>query len=186
LILLLAIVCILPNTTFAQLFESDTKKAIMEEQKFNNRLQEYLIAEFDQYNNFIVEFNEEKAISNGESEELIEVGREVMNISSAYLQDPYELYSISLPIWGNYCGPGYGTNDRSLPPTDILDEGCMEHDACYKHAWGQTGVNCECNQDLIDHIDNNINHMHGTMKTTARAIKAYFWSMNNLLPGCNW
>lgn len=162
-ILLLALACIVPNGVFAQIFNTSTEKDIIEEQKFNEKLQEYLIAEFDEYDNFIVIFDEERAVANNESLELIEVGREVVYVSSAYAQTPYELY-LSLPIWGNYCGPGYGSKDGSLPATDILDQGCKAHDSCYKTSWGQTGVNCECNQRLINHIDRNINNMHGTMK----------------------
>ena len=108
------------------------------------------------------------------------MGRIVVEISEAYAQRQIETYGLVLPIWGNYCGPGYGTKESTLPPTDILDEGCKAHDNCYKPGGGFRS-NCECNQDLIDHIAANSHKMSGNMYWTAMAIVVYFSTINT---GC--
>ena len=57
------------------------------------------------------------------------------SISSNYAEfntEGYRTRSICLPIWGNYCGPGYGGKDFNKPATDILNDGYKMHDQCYK------------------------------------------------------
>jgi hypothetical protein len=38
----------------------------------------------------------------------------------------------SLPIYGNYCGPGIGDPTGNLPAVDAVDEVCKAHDLCYQ------------------------------------------------------
>jgi hypothetical protein len=47
-----------------------------------------------------------------------------------------------LPVYGNWCGPGYGAGR----PTDALDACCKVHDDCYDSAGY---FNCGCDQRLI-------------------------------------
>ncbi|TDM02423.1 hypothetical protein [Macrococcus carouselicus] len=75
--------------------------------------------------------------------------------------------SISLPIWGNWCGPGHGGGT----PKDKLDSLCKSHDLCY----GKKGYfACSCDKNLI----NGINRYFGSMKIKERiaalAVKTYF------------
>ncbi len=38
---------------------------------------------------------------------------------------------VSVPVYGNWCGPGYPASPwRAGPPVDPLDAACMRHDAC--------------------------------------------------------
>jgi len=47
----------------------------------------------------------------------------------------------SIPIYGNYCGPNYGSGE----PIDTLDAACQAHDYCYRD-YGR--YNCLCDVDL--------------------------------------
>lgn len=58
-----------------------------------------------------------------------------------------------LPIYGNWCGPGYGSGE----PVDDLDRACMEHDHCYdRRGWGD----CSCNRELQAAIDEALRNGH--------------------------
>jgi Phospholipase A2 len=48
-----------------------------------------------------------------------------------------------IPVYGNYCGPGYGSGD----PVDAVDYACCVHDHCY-HDRGY--FDCSCNHNLIE------------------------------------
>ena len=51
--------------------------------------------------------------------------------------------SISIPVYGNWCGPGFGGPD---PPIDAVDQVCCRHDKCF----GDRGFDdCGCNRDLL-------------------------------------
>src|SRR5437763_1203012 len=39
--------------------------------------------------------------------------------------------STSIPIYGNYCGPGYGDESGATAPIDAVDAACRTHDLCY-------------------------------------------------------
>lgn len=148
-------------------------------EKIGEKVQEYIIVYEDN-----IYFNYESAQKNNESSEVIEQGLLLESISSNYSEANiigYSTRSIGLPIWGNYCGPGYGGKDSDKPATDILDEGCKRHDQCYK--WGLTlRKNCKCNKDLVDYIDANKNQMSGSMAKVAWAIRTYFNTVGQI--GC--
>ena len=58
---------------------------------------------------------------------------------------------IGLPVYGNWCGPGYG---GSGSPVDDVDRACMIHDNCY----GAKGYfNCSCDQELVTSLERAIN-----------------------------
>src|SRR5215203_4510942 len=51
-----------------------------------------------------------------------------------------------LPIYGNYCGPGFGDVSGDTVPIDAVDSVCRTHDLCYD-ASGY--FNCGCDRGLI-------------------------------------
>lgn len=140
-------------------------------EKIGNKVEQYLVVK-----GTYVYFNYELAEKNKESFEVIEQGLLIESISNEFngtngLQ--LRSVSISLPIWGNYCGPGYSGEDFTKPAQDILDEGCRRHDKCYK--WGLSLTqNCECNRALVQYIDENKSKMTGKMAKVAWAIRTYF------------
>ena len=142
-------------------------------------VQKYIVVDGDR-----LYFDYEKAQENYESQDLIEQGLLLESVSDSYSKSDNKMYglrSIGLPIWGNYCGPGYGGKDSDEPVTDVLDEGCRRHDQCYK--WSPTlRKNCKCNKDLVDYIDAHKSQMSGTMAKVAWAIRTYFNTVGQL--GC--
>ncbi|MEY8321923.1 hypothetical protein AAK894_12775 [Lachnospiraceae bacterium 46-61] len=114
-------------------------------------------------------FNEETAKANGESEEIIEIGKKVEELSMGYYQlkmgiEPYN----GLPFYGNWCGPKHtGHGD----PIDYLDKQCKIHDECY----ADNGYfNCDCDKELVEAIDRKYDDMSGSQKEMAAAIRLYF------------
>lgn len=123
----------------------------------------------------------EKAKEDGLRAEYIEIGSLVNQLSKQ--MDDHEnqknnssdiqLDKISLPIWGNWCGPGHGGG----PAVDVLDAGCRAHDKCYAE---RGYFNCACDRALVNYINANYSKMKLKEKVAASAIKLYF---NNTL--CN-
>lgn len=182
LIFVLAIcVLIFPNNNVAA---SDGENLSYSEiEKIGEKVEKYIIVDNDR-----LYFNYQKAQDNDESSEVIEQGLLLESVSSNYSGSysgsnarGYITRSIGLPIWGNYCGPGYGGKDSNKPATDVLDEGCKRHDQCYK--WSLTlRKNCKCNKDLVDYIDEHKSEMSGTMAKVAWAIRTYFNTVGQV--GC--
>jgi len=53
---------------------------------------------------------------------------------------------LGLPVYGRYCGPGFGDPTGMTPPIDAVDAVCREHDLCY----GRRGYfDCRCDRNLI-------------------------------------
>lgn len=148
-------------------------------ENIGKNVQKYIIVDGDR-----LFFDYQKAKENNESQDLIEQGLLLESVSDSYSKTDNEtttLRAVSLPIWGNYCGPGYGGKDSNKPATDVLDEGCRRHDQCYK--WSLTlRKNCKCNKDLVNYIDNHKSEMSGTMAKVAWAIRTYFNTEGQL--GC--
>lgn len=178
LIFVLAIcVLILPNNNVAASDGENLSYSDIE--KIGDEVQKYIIVD-----NGRLYFDYQSAQNNNESPEVIEQGLLLESVSSNYAESNTEGYStrsIGLPIWGNYCGPGYGGKDSDEPVTDVLDEGCRRHDQCYK--WSLTlRKNCKCNKDLVDYIDTHKKEMSGTMAKVAWAIRTYFNTVGQV--GC--
>lgn len=178
LIFILAIcVLILPNNNVAASDGEDLSYSDIE--KIGDEVQRYIIVDNDR-----LYFDYQSAQNNNESPEVIEQGSLLESVSSNYSEfntEGYSTRSIGLPIWGNYCGPGYGGKDSDEPVTDVLDEGCRRHDQCYK--WSPTlRKNCKCNKDLVDYIDAHKSEMSGTMAKVAWAIRTYFNTVGQV--GC--
>ncbi|EEI82477.1 hypothetical protein HMPREF0077_1427 [Anaerococcus tetradius ATCC 35098] len=178
LIFVLAIcVLILPNNNVAASDGENLSYSDIE--RIGDEVQKYIIVDNDS-----LYFDYQSAQNNNESPEVIEQGLLLESVSSNYSEfntEGYSTRSIGLPIWGNYCGPGYGGKDSDEPVTDVLDEGCRRHDQCYK--WSLTlRKNCKCNKDLVDYIDTHKSEMSGTMAKVAWAIRTYFNTVGQV--GC--
>lgn len=83
--------------------------------------------------------------------------------------------AISIPIYGNYCGPGTDFNS-ARKPIDQLDKYCMYHDLCYgAHGWG----NKQCDIQLVTNLTTGLRN--GTIKgakAVAVANAAVLYSAN--------
>lgn len=119
-------------------------------------------------------FDSEKALAEGASADTIEAGEKLEEIAYAYKmyainqEEGIEAY-VSIPIYGNYCGPG--TEPNAGNPIDYLDSCCRTHDDCY----ASTGYfACTCDSALISNIDKQYSQMTGSTKNAATAIKGYF------------
>jgi hypothetical protein len=54
--------------------------------------------------------------------------------------------STTIPIHGNYCGPGWGDPTGATPPVDAVDAACRVHDMCYD---ATNYFNCGCDRALL-------------------------------------
>lgn len=80
--------------------------------------------------------------------------------------------AISLPVYGNYCGPGYGDESGCTRPIDAVDAVCCRHDQCYRR---QGYFNCGCNWDLVEAMPAAIaNTPSAEGKAAGAAIMAVF------------
>lgn len=166
---------LIPNSVYANIIgavnEYMFNQIIVEDERI---LSEYVITK----ENNVPYFDVDKAIRNGESKDIIESGKLFNEFSDAMSDDNYSeatLRSMTIPIWGNWCGPGYGSG----APIDLLDEGCMQHDNCYVHG----GNNCKCNKKLINYVNDNIDKMTGGQRKMAYAVKWWFQA-ENFRKGC--
>lgn len=164
--LFLSIVFLLPSGTIANAFSENIKYKMDEEQKI---IQSYIVDD----GNFI-RFDMEKALEDNVDEDIITAGDIFNTLASAeyeYYINDVEAQTRSkeptpIPIWGNWCGPGYGSGE----PIDLLDYGCRDHDVCYK----EVGYHkCSCDDDFLKFIINNKRRMTGGQKQAANAVEAW-------------
>lgn len=111
-------------------------------------------------------FDEAAARKAGASEDVIAAGL-VFNQMVENEQSVYR--GVRLPLWGNWCGPGYGGENGA--PIDHIDTACMHHDLCYE---AQGYFSCNCDQMLIDEINENWDRMGSKEKIMAVATKGFF------------
>lgn len=171
LILVLCVFIVTPNHVYAtlgnKLIDRKTQKMLEED----DRLADLYIKEDIEG---LPYFDTDLAKKNGENVEAIEIGMLFNDYSNA-MNHPENIQTelkMRMPIWGNWCGPGYGGG----VPIDILDEGCKIHDGCYNPGKN----NCKCNQILINYINKNIHRMTGGQKKAAKAVRLYFkWANRN-------
>lgn len=166
---------LVPNGVYAKTIgavnEYNSNRIIAEDERI---LSEYVTIGKDN----VPYFDVDKAIRNGESKDIIDSGKLFNDFSNAMSTDNYNeeaLRAMTAPIWGNWCGPGYGSG----APIDLLDEGCRQHDNCYVHG----GNNCNCNKRLINYINKNINRMTGGQKKMASVVRWWF-KLENFRKGC--
>lgn len=126
-------------------------------------------------NNGNVTFDIEQARKDKQSDFIIEIGKKVNEIDSAY-QDDTSTYGLSIPIWGNWCGPGYGGG----PTKGLLDQACKMHDKDYAR-YGY--FDCASDARLINRINTHYSRMGTSEKVAANGVKAYFIAQMNVR-GC--
>jgi hypothetical protein len=75
---------------------------------------------------------------------------------------------MSMPMYGNWCGPGHPSNPfrASLKPVDPLDAACMEHDLCIASVGA---MNCGCDIRLMNRLKYT-RYPHPRLQTLARAM----------------
>lgn len=174
-LIMICTLILVPNSVYAKTIgavnEYKSNQIIAEDERIMN---EYVKIGKDN----VLYFDIDKAIGNGESEEVIKIGKLFNEFSDDMNKEGDNMATLraaSIPIWGNWCGPGYGSGR----PIDLLDEGCRQHDNCYVHG----GNNCNCNKRLINYINRNIGRMTGGQRAMARVVKFYFQG-ENLAKGC--
>jgi stigma-specific protein Stig1 len=77
---------------------------------------------------------------------------------------------LSLPVYGNHCGPGFG--DPAVQPVDPVDCVCYNHDRCYE---ARKYNDCSCDYYLISAMPSAIaNTASFPGKMAGLAIEAFF------------
>lgn len=119
-----------------------------------------------------ITFDLKQARDDGQSDFIIEVGQKLNQINAEYNansnnEDQFSTLGLSLPIWGNWCGPGYGGGSTE----GILDHSCMMHDKEYER-YGY--FDCGSDARLIGRINRHYDLMGSSEKVAANAVKAYF------------
>lgn len=138
-----------------------------EAQQDVDKLLEYSVVNLDR----TIDFDEERAIANGESKEIIEMGLQLEQVAAEYYNASQGIATAGVPVWGNWCGPGYSNGDGDQSVEDRLDAACKAHDLCY----ADNGYfDCDCDQELIDTIDRIMYLLSGAELNMAKVIKAYF------------
>lgn len=102
----------------------------------------------------------------GESAQVMEAGR-AFNAMAARNAQP-RLAKVSLPVWGNWCGPGHSGPGA---PVDTLDTLCMRHDQCYQ---ARGYFDCLCDAQLKAEIGRYSDRMSWRERAVAAAITVYF------------
>lgn len=173
-LLLLSLVIILSTAIFtvSAATESTSISLTKNEVLTNNELS----ASVSQLENYItisdsgiISFDVQRARDNGESADVIDRGIKLNMFSSEMRKDPTATRTkISLPIWGNWCGPG---QSGPASPVDTLDAQCKKHDLCYAN---RGYFACYCDVQLLENINLNYSKMGVKEKAMAVVISAYF------------
>ena len=96
-------------------------------------------------------FDEEAATANDEDLEIILFGQDLEEFALKYYnyykaQEMGVAPAVSIPVYGNYCGPEYGSG----MPIDVLDDQCRKHDECYGGTNALEGYHsCYCDRTLV-------------------------------------
>ncbi|MBG6192066.1 hypothetical protein IWX64_003035 [Arthrobacter sp. CAN_A212] len=100
---------------------------------------------------------------------ILEMGTVINQLAASQQPAPEGQVSIraSLPIWGNWCGPGHGGGAA----VDVLDSICRTHDQCY----GSRGYfACSCDRAIVRDIRANASRMKTQERAVAAAVSTYF------------
>jgi hypothetical protein len=62
-------------------------------------------------------------------------------------------HQVSLPVYGNYCGPGHDDPTGKTPPVDAVDAVCREHNRCYRLLGA---FDSRCDRNLIESMPSAI------------------------------
>ncbi|USD81060.1 MULTISPECIES: hypothetical protein [Bacteria] len=120
-------------------------------------------------------FDVDQARLDGKSKELLDQGKAFNDFSDSYFKfynnsvDSDRITTkISIPVWGNWCGPGYGGG----PTKGLLDAACKKHDLDYKK-YGY--FDCASDARLIGRIQRDLKKMGFVEKIVARNVMSYFF-----------
>ena len=156
-IIFLIAVAALPSTVFATVINTETSQ-MKEDEKV---ISEYLFID----SNEKIVYNREKAVNDSVNSDILKIMDLAYEFACSYNQEV--VTRVSIPVYGNYCGPKYGSGI----PIDILDEGCKRHDECYK----KRGYHkCSCDRELAIYIEKNLHRMSGPQKDAAKAV--HYWA----------
>lgn len=100
---------------------------------------------------------------------ILEMGTVINQLAASQQPAPEGQMSTraSLPIWGNWCGPGHGGGIA----VDVLDSICRTHDRCY----GSRGYfACSCDRAIVRDIRANAYRMKTQERAVAAAVSTYF------------
>lgn len=138
-----------------------------------NHLDNYLITDI----NGVTIFDSNTAISNNESDLLVELGNTFNEFGEEFEEtDRVSVRSlwgsIKFTVYGNYCGSaGKSGNDWSKKAIDNLDAQCRKHDLCYSHKNGAN--NKTCNKAFMRNLLPVIQTSNKLSKKHAVAVIAY-------------
>lgn len=122
-----------------------------------------------------VTFDTAQAKADGQSDFIIESGELINQVDKRNNHGEMSTMA-SLPIWGNWCGPGHGGG----PAKDTLDAACKQHDLDY----GKYGYfDCDSDIRLIAAISGSYSQMDFLEQQMAHAVVAYFQSQT-VVNGC--
>ena len=116
----------------------------------------------------VPEFDKERAIEDELGQEIIEAGelfQRIVNVEMN-IDDSRVQPNARIPVWGNWCGPEYGSG----VPIDILDSICKEHDLCYSRRGYHK---CSCDEAMQAAIRRNKHKMTGGQKVAANSMLAW-------------
>lgn len=156
-------------TSFTTADTSATKSNVINEkndfQSDVEKIKEYLVVQDETY-----VFNLGRALQDGSPQEILQAGQYYNNLisNSSFLNSLEPDYSkISMPVWGNWCGPGHGSG----AVLDTLDFWCKKHDLCYAN---RGYFDCICDKQLRDGITHDSHKMKANERAMAAAIVVYF------------
>ncbi len=78
---------------------------------------------------------------------------ELWPIGPMLLSGSYAALGLQLPIYGKYCGPGYG-DPSGCTPDDQVDATCCKHDFCYDKHYFDCGCDCDLVRSMPSAIAN--------------------------------
>ncbi|MFV0466009.1 MAG: hypothetical protein ACK5ML_08045 [Lachnospiraceae bacterium] len=163
------------NDTFANVLKVNSvenqvtkEKVPAELKKIQKKVEKYLSTSEEG----VVYFDEEAALNDGLEEEMLVIGRNLNQFSTAMQINPDQATTrLSIPIYGNWCGPGHS---GPAGPIDLLDRLCQIHDYCYAN---RGYFSCYCDARLEKSIMVNWLSISLSQKAVAAAIYLYFDSV---------
>lgn len=85
--------------------------------------------------------------------------------------------SLELPVYGNWCGPGYPAKGENPEPVDLIDLACKSHDQSYTLCeQSPQRLSCEAKADfeLISSLQGNVRKLNRVQLEIANQIGKYF------------
>lgn len=154
--LILIIILLMPSKTIANVINENEN---MDDEQLI--ISNYLVDNGDS-----IKFDLEAAIEDNVDEHIINSGRIFNKLIGSRSNEIVGLKGKTIPIWGNCCGPSYGSGQ----PIDKLDYGCIKHDICYVE---KVYHKCYCDDEFLKYIINNKNGMTGGQRDAANAIEEW-------------